>query len=74
MADQPISRRSKALIAAAVAGTGALVVAAVDDAITLGEGIGVLGAAVAAAGAVYGVNRAGEVDDDEDQQGDHEAP
>jgi hypothetical protein len=71
--EQPITRRTKAVIAAAVAGTGALVVAAVDNAVTLGEAVGVLGAAVAAAGAVYGVNRAGEVSED-DQQGDHEAP
>lgn len=70
-AEQPVSRRNKALIAAAVAGTGALAVAAVDNAVGLGEAFVVLATAASAAGAVYGVNRSGEVDD---EQGDHEAP
>jgi hypothetical protein len=46
----------KAIAAFLVSGTGALAVAAVDNAITLGEGAFVVAAAVASAGAVYGVN------------------
>ena len=70
MADQPVPRRTKAILAAAVAGTGSLAVAAVDNAVALGEAVVVVATAVAAAAAVYGVNRSGEV---EDEQGDHEA-
>jgi hypothetical protein len=73
MAEQPVPRRTKAILAAAVAGTGSLAVAAVDNAITLGEALVVVATAVAAAAAVYGVNRSGGTDDQDDEQGDHEA-
>ena len=42
-----------------VAGLGALAVAAVDNSITLGEGVASLATAAAAAGAVYGIKNGG---------------
>lgn len=46
----------KAILAFVVAGTGSLAVAAVDNSITLGEGLAALAVACAAGGAVYGVS------------------
>jgi hypothetical protein len=45
----------KAVIAAAVAGTGSLAVAGLDNAVSLGEALVALAATVGAFGAVYGV-------------------
>lgn len=55
MSDQPITRPTKAIIAGVVALTGSLAVAAVDNAITLGEALVGLAATATAVGAVYGV-------------------
>lgn len=46
---------AKAIAAFIVAGTGALAVAGVDNAITVGEALVALATACAAAGAVYGI-------------------
>lgn len=50
---------AKALLAAAIAGVGCLATAAIDDGIVLAEWLTAAGAALTAAGGVYGIpNRA----------------
>lgn len=55
MSEQPVTRPTKAVIGGIVALTGSLAVAAVDNAITLGEALVALATTAAAVGAVYGV-------------------
>lgn len=68
MSDQPVTRPTKAVIAGVVALTGSLAVAAVDNAITLGEALVALATTAAAVGAVYGVTNK-PVDDGGDPNG-----
>lgn len=49
---------AKAILAFLIAGSGSLAVAAVDNSITMGEGIVAASVALVALGAVYGVKNA----------------
>lgn len=67
-----VSRTTGALVGGVVALTGALAVAAADNAFTLGEVVVSVAAAAAAVGAWFGVTRTGTPAESE-TTGEHEA-